>query len=109
MPGRATPSPVRLPAAALVAVALAAPAGCGSADQPVADAGGSPAARGTLAWAIPDEPTDLDPLFADRRSELLVVRQLDEPLIERLAGPYGDVRRLPGLARSAHSLAGATV
>jgi len=32
-----------------------------------------------------------------------------EPLIERLAGPYGDVRRLSGLARSARPLAGATV
>jgi peptide/nickel transport system substrate-binding protein len=108
MTGRATPLPVRVGATALIAAALMAPAGCGSSNDPVAGAGGSPGARDNLAWAIPDAPADLDPLFADTRSEQLVVRQLDEPLIERLAGPYGDVRRLPGLALSANPVAGAT-
>jgi len=45
---------------------------------------------------------DLDPLSATSRSDELVARQIYEPLIENLTGPYGDVRKVPGLALSAH-------
>jgi peptide/nickel transport system substrate-binding protein len=58
---------------------------------------------------LAEAPRTLDPLLARTRAELLVVRQINEPLIENLAGPYGDVRRLPGLALEAHPLADKTI
>ena len=88
---------------ALVALALAAVAiaGCnGDDDEPVA--GGSspqPGAGGTLKWALPERPVTLDPLYARTHSERLVARQIFEPPVSRLAGPFDDPRRVPGVVR----------
>lgn len=85
------------------ALLLAVAAGCGEDDPgtpaviPTGDAGEG----GTLTWAVADRPRTLDPLAAQTRAELILTRQIHEPLIETLAGPFGDVRRRPGLARSA--------
>jgi peptide/nickel transport system substrate-binding protein len=77
--------------------------GCGSSSEnPVAGAAGQPAPGGTLAIALAHAPGNLDPLYADNPSSELITRQVHEPLVESLAGPYGDVRRLPGLAVSEH-------
>jgi peptide/nickel transport system substrate-binding protein len=106
MTGRLCLRPARLGApllcAALAAVAVAG-AGCGGdSDQPVAGAPGQPAPAGTLSIALARAPRNFDPLRARTRADLLVVRQICEPLIEALAGPYGDARSLPGLALAAH-------
>ena len=93
---------VPLLGAALTALAVGA-AGCGGdSDQSVAGPAGQPAPAGTLSIALARAPGTLDPLLARTRSDLLVVRQICEPLIEELAGPYGDPRSLPGLALAAH-------
>jgi peptide/nickel transport system substrate-binding protein len=47
-------------------------------------------------------PNDLDPLAASSRDAQLVTRQIYEPLIASLAGPYDDSSRRPGLAQSIH-------
>jgi peptide/nickel transport system substrate-binding protein len=88
-------------AAALVLLALA---GCG-------DGGGSgthhgsrlpPAGGGgTLGYALPSLPATLDPLAAQGRAGQTATRQIYEPLIERLTGPYGQSAPQPGLALSA--------
>ena len=57
------------------------------------------AARWPGRW--PSRPRQLDPLRARSRSDELVTRQVHEPLTAQLAGPFGDVRRVPGLALSA--------
>jgi peptide/nickel transport system substrate-binding protein len=75
--------------------------GCGSGDEEqVSDgAGGAPGGGGELVWALPEGPGTLDPLFARTPTERLVARQMYEPLVERLAGPFDDPRRVPGIAR----------
>jgi len=60
-------------------------------------AGGS----GTLAYALPELPSTLDPLAAETRAQLTVARQLYEPLTERLSGPYAQAAPRPGLALEA--------
>ena len=95
--------------AALTAVAVAGP-GCGDDSvRSVAGGAGQPAPSGTLSIALAKAPGNLDPLLARTRADLLVVRQICEPLIEELTGPYGDVRRVPGLALAAHPGAGQTI
>ena len=94
---------------ALTAVAVAGP-GCGDDSvRSVAGGAGQPAPSGTLSIALAEAPSNLDPLLARTRADLLVVRQICEPLIEELTGPYGDVRRVPGLALAAHPGAGQTI
>jgi peptide/nickel transport system substrate-binding protein len=92
-------------ASALAAVILAATAaGCGGdVSAPVGAAGALPAPSGTLTVAVPGSPGELDPLLAADPSSLLLVRQVFEPLVETLTGPYGDLRRVPGPVRSARS------
>lgn len=96
-----------LPAAAsgrvaIVSVALlAALAGCGGGSAESVAPGTPPTPGGTLAIAVPAAPHTLDPLLARTPADLLVARQIYEPLIERLSGPYGDVRRRAGLVISA--------
>ena len=51
----------------------------------------------------------LDPLFADTPGEQLLTRQIHEPLISRLVGPFDDTRRVAGLAQSARPSSDATV
>jgi peptide/nickel transport system substrate-binding protein len=53
---------------------------------------------GTLAWAVAERPRQLDPLYARSRADQLVARQIYEPLVEQLSGPFGDVRIQPGLS-----------
>jgi peptide/nickel transport system substrate-binding protein len=84
-------------AAALLAAIL--PAGCGgsgatrfSGNEPRAAGGG-----GTLSFAIPN-PAGLDPLRAATTSDRYVDRQIYEPLVASLDGPYRSVRDRRGLA-----------
>ena len=92
-------------ASALAAVLLAAAgAGCGSdVNTPVGAAGALPAPTGTLTIAAPGSPGPIDPLVAADPASLLLVRQVFEPLVETLTGPYDDVRRVPGPVLSARS------
>jgi peptide/nickel transport system substrate-binding protein len=94
---------------ALTTVALAGPGCGGDSDQSVAGAAGQPAPSGTLSIVLAQAPRNLDPLLARTPADLLVVRQICEPLIEELAGPYGDTRRLAGLALAAHPGANQTI
>jgi peptide/nickel transport system substrate-binding protein len=91
----------RIASVGAVAVLALAIAGCGGSDE----SGSAPAVSGgqggTLRWALADRPAALDPLFAITPSEKLVSRQIHEPLVEELGGPFDDPRRLPGLALSA--------
>lgn len=96
-------------ASALASAALAL-AGCGDDDGGgESGAGGRPAEGGTLQYALAAEPARLDPLFADDRASQVVTRQIHEPLTERLTGPFGDLRELPGLARSASPSGDSTI
>jgi peptide/nickel transport system substrate-binding protein len=101
----------RLLAAVAVAVgALGLAAGCGGDGAGTAASGGIEGAGsgGTLAWAVAERPRQLDPLVARSRAEQLVARQIYEPLVEQLSGPFGDVRIQPGLA-SPHAASGDTI
>jgi peptide/nickel transport system substrate-binding protein len=87
--------------AATLAVLLGALCtGCGDDDTGAAAAGrvGQAGSGGTLVWAIASAPRVVDPLQARSRAEQLVSRQIYEPLVEQLVGPFGDVRVQPGLA-----------
>ncbi len=94
-----------------LSVAALGLAACGDEDQ-TGTAFSSPTGpgdSGTLAWALGDRPRELDPLLATTRSDQLVTRQIHEPLVESLAGPYGDVRSVPGLALSESASAQDTI
>ncbi len=99
----------RATAATLIALGVAPLTGCGSQSGSVVAAGGEPAPRGTMTIAVPTRPHALDPLSASSPVDRLVSRQLFEPLVERLTGPYGDVRHLAGLALSVRPAAGRTL
>jgi len=90
---------------ALLAVAVSpALVGCGGGSDegtPALSSGEPLGEGGTLVWAVADRVERIDPLIATTRSEQLVSRQVHEPLIAALAGPFGDTRRVPGLARRA--------
>jgi ABC-type transport system substrate-binding protein len=95
---------MRLRAATLAALALLALGGCGDGDDDgtqrisqLAPAGGN----GTLTYALPSLPATLDPLAAKGRYAQTVIRQVYEPLIGQLTGPYGQTETKPGLALSA--------
>jgi peptide/nickel transport system substrate-binding protein len=82
-----------------VALAAVAPAGCGGQGEgEIPGLGGASAGTGLLVYALAGEVGQLDPLLAASRSDQLVTRQIHEPLVESLAGPFGDVRRVRGLA-----------
>ena len=70
-------------------------------DEAAVDAGGVPGDGGMLVWALPERPASLDPLYTETGSEQLVARQVHEPLVAELTGPFEDARRVPGLALSA--------
>ncbi len=59
-----------------------------------------------MTIAIPARPRLIDPLLATSPVDRLVAGQIYEPLTRRLQGPYDDVRRVPGLARSARPAEG---
>jgi peptide/nickel transport system substrate-binding protein len=95
---------MRLRAAIALLTGLLALAGCGGGGGRTAPVGtGLPAAGGggTLSYALPDLPATLDPLAATDRAAQTVVRQVYEPLIERLSGPYGEAAPQAGLALTA--------
>lgn len=84
-------------AAALCAVAAS---GCGgggatrfSGEGPLGPGGG-----GRLVFAIPADPGTIDPLHASDASAALVARQVFEPLVARVAAPYGRRGSPAGLA-----------
>jgi len=85
------------------AVALPLLVGCGGDDadpqsgSDLPPAGGS----GSLTYSLPNLPSDLDPLAAEGRAEQTVTRQVHEPLVAQLTGPYGGMGKQPGLALSA--------
>ena len=83
--------------------------GCEGGDEGVPAPPADGAQGGALAWVLKTPPREVDPLLATSRSDQLITRQVHEPLVEMLAGPYGDVRRLPGLALSYSSSAGDTI
>jgi peptide/nickel transport system substrate-binding protein len=87
-----------------ITLALAALAGCGGGDGSGTQRGTrlpTAGAGGTLGYAISTLPSKLDPLAARSREDQTVVRQVYEPLVERLTGPYGQTEPQPGLALSA--------
>jgi len=95
---------MRLRAAIALVVALLGIAGCGggSSTGTRARPGLPPAGGGgTLSYALPGLPATLDPLAARGRAALTVVRQVHEPLIAHLVGPYGPAPPQAGLALSA--------
>src|SRR3954468_21388466 len=96
---------MRLRAAIVIGlIALPAVAGCdgsGSGGPPLSTGLPPAGGGGTLAYALPALPSTLDPLAAKSRVEQTVTRQLYEPLIERLAGPYAQAAPQPGLALAA--------
>jgi peptide/nickel transport system substrate-binding protein len=95
---------MRLRAATLAVSALVGLAGCGGGGGGGTSIGtGLPPAGGggEMGYALPSLPSTLDPLAAKGRAAMTVVRQLYEPLIERLSGPYGQTTPQPGLALSA--------
>ena len=79
-------------------------AGCGGDGTP-APPTGLPAAGGggELAYAVPALPRNLDPLAASDPATELIVRQVYEPLVGSLIGPYGGSKRQPALALSSRS------
>lgn len=96
-------------ACALTALALG---GCGGDENEGTPAlsGGEPLGEGgTLVWAVADQQTGIDPLDAQTRGEQLVTRQIHEPLVAAMEGPFGDTRRVAGLARSARPSGDATI
>jgi peptide/nickel transport system substrate-binding protein len=83
--------------------------GGGGGGTTVVGTGLSPAGGGgTLAYALPGLPSALDPLAAQGRPAQTVVRQVYEPLIERLSGPYGEAAPQAGLALTARPSADRT-
>lgn len=61
----------------------------------------SPGGGGAIVWALGQRPTHLDPLYARTAAERLVSRQIHEPLVAELTGPFDDARQVNGLALSA--------
>jgi peptide/nickel transport system substrate-binding protein len=91
-------------AAILALPVLLAAAGCGGSG----DSGSRVTSRlppagggGTLSYALPSLPATLDPLAAATRAEQTVTRQVYEPLIEHLTGPYQQAAPQAGLALEA--------
>ena len=78
-------------------------AGCGGGATRFSGAGPSEAGGGgELRYALADDPGDLDPLHATTISAQLVDRQVFEPLVDRLDGPYGAESGSRGLAVGWH-------
>lgn len=94
-----------------LAGAVLAVAGCGGGGDSTAHDSGLPAAGsgGSLSYAVPSLPATLDPLQARDRAALTITRQIHEPLVERIAGPYGDTEQRPGLALAVKPSADQTV
>jgi ABC-type transport system substrate-binding protein len=88
-----------------LAVAVPLACGCGNGATSEFPAAGSPplaGGNGELAYAIPSVPGRLDPLAAGTTATQSVVRQIFEPLVAGLGGPYGRRHDVPGVALSTH-------
>jgi peptide/nickel transport system substrate-binding protein len=95
---------MRLRAATFAALALVVLGGCGGGDGGGTQGGSQlpPAGGGgTLTYALPSLPTMLDPLAVRGRAAETVSRQIYEPLIAEVTGPYGQSAPQPGLALNA--------
>jgi ABC-type transport system substrate-binding protein len=96
---------LRLRGALVGALALAIPlaAGCGDGGASRSPAAVSDRAggNGDLVYAIPSAPRGLDPLAAGTISAQMVTRQIFEPLVASLSGPYGRRSEVPGVALAA--------
>src|SRR4051812_5829475 len=90
--------------AAFAATTLAAVAliGCGGQQESgvAGEATGRPGEGGSISFAIASPARTLDPLAATDRPSLVVTRQIHEPLVETVSGPFGDLRQVPGLAQA---------
>src|SRR4051794_39178176 len=98
----------RLLLGAAIAALIVACAGCGGGSPESVSPGAARTPGGTLEIAVPKAPGTLDPLLASP-ADLLIARQIYEPLVERLSGPYGDPRRLAGLVTSIEPVAQQTI
>ena len=87
--------------AALVLIVLAGSGGSGGGTTEVGTGLPPAGGGGTLSYALPGLPATLDPLAASDHNSQTVVRQVYEPLIERLSGPYGQATPQAGLALTA--------
>jgi peptide/nickel transport system substrate-binding protein len=87
-------------AATFAVFALIGLAGCGGGDDSTSIRTGLQPAGGAgeLGYALPVVPATLDPLAADDRASQTVVRQVYEPLVERLSAAYGQGPPKRGLA-----------
>ncbi len=86
----------------LLSASLLLLAGCGGEDTSTTESGTDrPQAGGggTLQYVVAELPAELDPLAATSPEAQLVARQLYEPLVARLNGPYGDASRQSGLVQ----------
>jgi peptide/nickel transport system substrate-binding protein len=95
---------MRRRAAILALLGVLALAGCGGGgggDARVSTGLPPAGGGGTLAYALPQLPPTLDPLAATTRAGQTVTRQVYEPLIERLSGPYVQAAPQAGLALEA--------
>jgi peptide/nickel transport system substrate-binding protein len=87
-------------------------AGCGGEENegtPALSTGEPLGEGGTLIWTVADPVESVDPLTAATRAEQLVSRQIHEPLVASLSGPFGETRRVPGLARSVNASKDGTI
>jgi peptide/nickel transport system substrate-binding protein len=78
-------------------------AGCGGDDGGDGASASLPSAGGggALVYAVPALPALVDPLAARDRAAQTISRQVYEPLVARLRGPYGATTIRPGLALAA--------
>lgn len=85
--------------------------GCGGGDEGTTGGDELPSAGGggELVYALPSLPRSLDPLLAQNRSAQTISRQVHEPLVASIGGPYGAAHTEPGLALSVTPSAGRTV
>jgi ABC-type transport system substrate-binding protein len=83
-----------------VAAMLASGCGGGATRFPAAESPSRAGGNGELVYAIPSPAGGLDPLAAQTISEQTVARQIFEPLVASLDGPYGRRRNVPGVALS---------
>ena len=93
----------RLRVAVVGTLVAAVLAGCGDDESPRRIDATEPdlaGGNGELAYAISASPGDLDPLAADTIPAQAVSRQVFEPLVATLNGPYGRARGVTGLALS---------
>ena len=107
MVARSAPPPPWRRCAATLALAACSDSSSNS-GTPAQVNGQDPGEGGTLTWTVAEQVRSVDPLTATSEAEQLAARQINEPLIERLTGPFGDTRRTPGLARTATPRRGGT-